>query len=117
MRVKQRAQEGYLALDHRASPGISERDVARMSPDAPPGAGRSLWEMPTLGCPHCGKQQIVNPLRTRDRPWCQKCDAYICDDCKLVMVTTGKHRPFTAIIDEIQGRAAKGVPIIGAPNG
>lgn len=111
-----RNHEGYLCVDHRESPGLTEAQMKWAYPEAPAGSGRALMEAPVLSCTHCTKALMVNPLRTRDRAWCRACDAYICDDCKLHMVVSGEHRPMAKICDEVQERFARGldIPIIGA---
>lgn len=68
--------EGYLMVDHRASPGL---------PGDPLRGEGKLFEAKTNHCNHCGRVVIMNPLRTRDRCYCSKCDKYICDDCGLEM--------------------------------
>jgi hypothetical protein len=114
MRTKRR-NEGYLLVDHSNSPGLTDAEVGVMTRDAPSGAGKVKYEAAILGCAHCGMQSIRNPFRTRDRPYCAKCDAYVCDACKLAMVLTGRHRPMAMICDEIQqGRA---LPLLGAIHG
>jgi hypothetical protein len=67
-----KSQEGYVLIDHRASPGTSE---------VPEG---TLFETATLHCAHCPSIVIVNPGRTRERAECMKCGyKYICDNCAL----------------------------------
>jgi hypothetical protein len=75
-----RSHEGYLFVDHRASPGIPEEQARRMG--LPPGAGRGVFEAPTLGCPHCGSHIVMNPNRVRERAHCFQCNMYICDWCE-----------------------------------
>jgi hypothetical protein len=73
--------EGWLLLDHRASPGIPA-DIARkigLPPEAV--AGGKLFESATLSCKHCGGAWSKNPYRIRRREYCRPCDHYICDDC------------------------------------
>jgi hypothetical protein len=76
-----RSQEGYLLVDHRNSPGITQADLL-MLPDYArdrfmPMTG--LYESPTIRCSHCGTMVVINPQRTRARGYCAKCDHYICD--------------------------------------
>lgn len=52
--------ENYLMIDDRAG-------------------GGQLREMKTLTCVHCNCQVILHPERTRERGYCQSCDAYVCD--------------------------------------
>ena len=55
-----RGGRGYLLVDNRAS-------------------GGALEELPTLTCAHCNCTTVLNPQRTRERGYCQKCHAYVCD--------------------------------------
>jgi hypothetical protein len=72
--------EGYLMIDHRASPGI---------PGDPLMGEGKLFETKTNHCSHCGTVVIFNPFRTRDRAYCSNCDKYICDNCGLEMKLPG----------------------------
>lgn len=82
--------EGYLFIDHRASPGL---------PGTP-----ALQEMATLRCVHCGGVQIKRHDRVRPREACMKCGgAYICDGCHAA--TTAPlyiHRSFDQIADMVR---------------
>jgi ribosomal protein S27AE len=76
-----RSQEGYLMVDHRNSPGITEADllsipIERRAEFAP---RKGMFESPTIRCCHCGTMVILNPNRTRPRGYCGKCDHYTCD--------------------------------------
>lgn len=77
--------EGYLEIDHRASPGIPRHIALQLglNPDEV-GEGKRL-EAATLSCKHCGGAWIKNPDRTRERGYCKVCDHYVCDDCKGAM--------------------------------
>src|SRR6266550_8975627 len=76
-----RSHEGYLMMDHRASPGLSEEMAIYLGHDPKlVGSGR-LYETATQGCPHCGCHVVMNPGRTRERANCQLCNMYICDWC------------------------------------
>ncbi len=79
-------QEGYLWVDHRASPGLPE-DVSRaMGYDPRFTREGKIFEAATLGCVHCGVHVVMNPLRTRERGQCSKCSwAYVCDACAVAM--------------------------------
>jgi hypothetical protein len=65
-------RDGEIEYDHRASPGY---DALR-----PEG---SVVRFATSGCPHCHTVQVLNPNRTRERPYCRTCNAYICDGCDV----------------------------------
>lgn len=73
--------EGYLLVDHSASPGLPE-DVARMMGYDPALCREGkVFEAATLTCKHCGNAWNKNPFRTRAREYCRLCDHYICDGC------------------------------------
>lgn len=95
--------EGYLMLDHRASPGIPAA-VARAS-GLPAGQVREggMLEMKTKACRHCGGVFMLNPERTRPRHNCTKCSAYICDNCAAVASQPQYvHRSFDEIADMVR---------------
>lgn len=78
--------EGYVLIDHRASPGLSEADAIRSG--LPPDLVKegAVFEMATLCCRHCQTPQHKNPLRKRPRAQCAKCNyAYVCDVCAFKM--------------------------------
>jgi hypothetical protein len=100
-----RRHEGYLLIDHRNSPGITEEVAHRAG--LPTGAGRGVFETPTITCSHCQKVLVINPLRTRDREYCGKCDHYVCDQCGLVLKLGGECRTMSEIMDDVQEKAVK----------
>lgn len=86
-----RETEGYVLIDHRESPGLTEaeRIEAKLSPLMSIGKGQ-LFEAPTFNCSHCSRLVIMNPLRDRARNVCFKCNKYICDDpCMVRYVLSG----------------------------
>lgn len=106
MTTSKRAQEGYLLIDNRDSPGISPAQAHAAG--YPDGAHQGLFEAPTITCSHCHRIVILNPLRTRDRAWCAKCDHYLCDTCGGVYAqTAGECQPLTKIMDQAQNEAAR----------
>jgi hypothetical protein len=110
-----RSAEGYLLIDHSASPGLTEAEAHRGG--LPVYAGRGLYETSVVNCGHCQKGIIVHPLLMRDVPTCSKCDSYVCESCKLTAVVTGACIPFTRVVDETQERVARGLPITWRPHG
>lgn len=98
-----RSLEGWLMIDHRASPGINRADLAPGF-DAPVVPGGKLFESATMMCAHCNGMVILNPDRTRERGNCWKCDRYICDLC----AATGECRPYMQYVDEMLALASKG---------
>ena len=82
------SREGYLLIDHRASPGIDELTARRLNiPYVPEG---KTGEFKTLTCKHCKGSWYLNPLRTRDRARCPECFRYICDGCADLYKITGE---------------------------
>jgi len=110
-----RQHAGYLVIDHRDSPGLSEADLAKMpaklrASTVLASAGR-MTERDVLTCSHCERAVILEPLRVRDRGYCQKCNHYICDDCESMRVKTGLCVPMRQIFDQLQGFAEHGRPL------
>lgn len=107
MKHSKRADEGVLMINHRDSPGLSPEflgQVAAALPGEdimPPNRGRGMFEAPIMKCMHCQAMIIINPLRNRQRGWCGKCSAYICDKCTLNMKLGLECKPYTKVIEEI----------------
>jgi hypothetical protein len=72
---------GYLVIDHSDSPGLRYEDIPERlrATTAIVGKGEK-YERDIQFCAHCGSQVILNPLRTRPREYCTKCDHYVCDN-------------------------------------
>lgn len=103
----QRKKEGYLMIDHRASPGISE-DFARANPGFRPVPEGRLFESATSTCSHCKRVIVLNPDRTRARGYCPKCNHYVCDRCEAVRVASGwECRSFDQVKEEYLEAAIK----------
>jgi len=81
-----RSREGYMMLDHRASPGLSEFHT--WNDDLPPGSLTGLFEGPTYTCSHCTRVVVMEPQRTRERSFCMGCAHNICDDCGAIYAKT-----------------------------
>lgn len=97
--------EGYLLTDHRAGGGIPGTRY-----DTP------LMEEATLWCSHCTGVQVKNPNRIRPRPYCKKCDCYICDGCDYFRSQPDYiHRSFAEIRDLVTSGQAELVGPIGDP--
>ncbi len=102
MARSKRAHEGVLMIDHRASPGIADQYMPGAAQDMPVRYGRGLFEAPTFTCGHCPQVVLLNPLRTRDRGYCRKCDHYICDRCNGILAATMTCKPYKKVLDEAQ---------------
>lgn len=85
--------EGWLMIDHRASPGVSAEFVRGLGFD-PENCGIAgegeIFEAATITCSHCQTVLLKNPTRTRERGYCAKCDHYICDPCAAEKHLTGE---------------------------
>lgn len=100
MRLKS-SREGYLLVDHRASPGLPKgfmRSLGLEGFDVPEG---KAVDGATLTCLHCGVVVVKLPDRTRERGHCFKCDGYICDGC----VSLGGCNPHVKNLDDAEKRA------------
>lgn len=97
---REQSREGYLMIDHRASPGLPE-DIARATGLDPKLAGEGrLLEAATLTCSHCKVVVVKNSLRTRERASCFKCLHYICDFCSAEMQKPDyNHLPFEGLVE------------------
>lgn len=94
---------GELMMDHRASPGIPADKAERMGLDPAMVREGAVTRLRTLGCCHCGGCWIENPLRTRPRNHCVKCDRYLCDACAAVTHEADYiHRSFQEMTDLIR---------------
>lgn len=94
-----RNHEGYLLIDHRNSPGVSEEVVNKTG--LPVGSGRGIFEAPTFTCRHCQSIGVIDPGRKNGLAYyCKGCDHLICDSCGKEKVRTGVCRTFEQRIDE-----------------
>ena len=101
------AREGYMMVDHRASPGLTEAQARACGYDPRHAAEGRLLEEAILACCHCSQKFLKNLERTRPRERCVKCSGdYVCDVCALEMRKPGYvHRPFVKLIDDLQEQA------------
>lgn len=100
-----RDREGYLMIDNRNSEGVPDAMVR--AADLPVGAGRGLFEAPTVMCNHCQTTVVIEPKRTRERAYCRGCDSYICDACGVILARTLTCTPFNKFADQYLEAAAK----------
>lgn len=111
-------REGYLFVDHRASPGLPE-DVARfMGMDPALAKEGKLFEAATLTCAHCKTVVMKNPKRMRPRASCMKCGGkYLCDGCGWEAYQPDyDHTPFEKKRDLLADFVAKGETLGSPPN-
>lgn len=97
---------GYLVIDHTNSPGVTPADVAHIPGAVSVGEGQTL-ERDFMTCSHCERVIVLNPLRTRDRGYCQKCHAYVCDGCEDIRAATGACVPMKQVLDHAATVAEK----------
>jgi hypothetical protein len=93
-------QQGYLFLDHRASPGLTPEEARVMGYDPKQVCEGKMLEVDTLTCAHCKTVVVPNPMRVRERGHCTKCMHYVCDVCAVKMTQPDYiHAPFAAKIE------------------
>jgi hypothetical protein len=114
MAVKsKRDHENYLMIDNRLAPAIPDELLIPLG--FPAGAGRGLFETPTITCHHCQANVVLNPNRSRERAWCKKCDHYLCDQCGVALSQTGICKPFGAVLYEAAIAADKAAQSSASP--
>lgn len=99
--LSKRSREGYLMVDHRASPGLPSGFMRNLGLDCPEAPEGKLVEAATLICCHCGNIYVKNPERTRARGHCFKCNDFECDGCAATKECT----PFSKTLDMLERRA------------
>lgn len=94
-------REGYLLIDHRASPGIPAETARKVGLDPELVAEGRMLESGTLTCSHCKCVVVPNPFRRRERAQCAKCDYhYICDICAFkASLPDYIHTPFERFME------------------
>ena len=111
--MRTRSHEGYLTVDHRASPGIPAALAVQMGMDPRLVGEGGFFESATMTCTHCRGVVILNPQRTRARAYCQKCDHYVCDGCHALTTLPGyQHVPYEQMVGRaLDGQAASPPPL------
>lgn len=104
MRTK-RSREGEIFIDHRASPGLTDEQLAGFGVAV---AGGKVFESATIVCSHCQTTVVLNPDRSRERGWCPKCDKYLCDECEYVRSRTFECREYARHLDDLQDQIERG---------
>lgn len=100
-----RSAEGYLLIDHSASPGLTEGFARQFG--MPVVAEGQKFESGTLDCAHCQRTVVLNAERERPRGHCWACDSYICDECGVAAQTLGCQN-FNAKLEELGERLLAG---------
>ena len=72
-------QQGWMQVDNGA-PVLTEAQARALNLPLDY-ARKSVVEVDTLHCKHCGRVVIKNPDRIRPRAHCMKCNWFMCDDC------------------------------------
>lgn len=92
---------GYLLVDHQASPGMTEAEARLAGYDPALVKEGKRLEIETFTCKHCRASVVPNPLRTRERGSCAKCNFhYVCDLCFANMqLPEYDHMPFERLVD------------------
>jgi hypothetical protein len=74
--------------------------MERLGLDCPSVPGGIKMESPTITCAHCNTIVVLNPLRTRARGYCAKCDAYVCDN----PACNAECKPFSMKLDRLESQ-------------
>lgn len=99
--VNKQIHEGYLMVDHRASPGLSPEEALKLGYHPSQVSEGQFFESKTNHCSHCGTVVIMNPMRTRERAFCQSCNKYICDNCGVAQrLPDYTHKTYKQQLDE-----------------
>lgn len=112
--------EGYLLIDHQASPGLTPEDFRKAGITehslhklglsmAEFGEGKRL-ERATARCCHCGKQVFLNSERVQPRSFCRTCPPgldYVCDDPKCHFDCA----PYRKMLDRLRNDLEKAAKI------
>ena len=106
MRLKK--HEGYLLVDNRFGPGVTDEMVNRSGLSGVPVVKEGQkFESATITCSHCHTIVIMNPERVRERTYCRKCNHYICDGCAVVMANTQMCFSMNERLDQMQENAVR----------
>lgn len=98
--------EGYLLIDSRFSPGVTDEMVVNSGlKDVPVVKEGQTFESATVTCSHCQTILIVNRERTRGRAFCRKCNHYVCDACAVIMAHTQMCFTMKERLDQLQENA------------
>jgi hypothetical protein len=110
-------REGYLLIDHQASPGIPEEMAAKLGMDPKQVAEGKVLEAGTVTCAHCKGVVLKNPWRTRERYNCPKCSfKYLCDACAAAARQPDyNHTPFEKQADDVFEAAVRSMTL-GSPS-
>lgn len=99
-----RSHEGYLLIDHTASPGTGSLAASQsaLQKSVPIVAEGKKLEASIITCSHCQRGVILNPQRAHVREWCSGCNHYICDSCSLIRKIDGQCRSMKVLLDKLQ---------------
>lgn len=100
--ASKRRHEGYLLIDNRFGPGVSEEFIRASGRDVPIVREGKQYECATVTCSHCHTVVILRPDRSRARGYCRRCDHYVCDN----PACNQECRPLHAVIEELREKAA-----------
>ncbi len=101
--MSKRKHEGYILVDHRESPGVPVDVTGPAGKNFISVAKGQTFESATVTCAHCNVIVVLNPNRTRERGYCQKCDQYVCDN----PMCSQDCRSFNRLLDTLQEQAFK----------
>jgi hypothetical protein len=74
-------QQGYMIVDHSASPGFTEEQARAVGYDPKMCGEGKVFETKTFTCMDCKTSVVPNVFRVRPRESCRRCLHYVCDIC------------------------------------
>ena len=106
-------KEGYLMIDHRASPGIPAEMARAMGFDPKLVGEGKIFEAPSYTCLHCRGAVWKDCFRVEPLGFCQKCGGgFVCDGCvKEAMQPLYKHISYDMRVDIALENAARGIVV------
>jgi hypothetical protein len=111
-----RSREGYLMVDHRASPGLPSNIAAEAGYDFRQCTEGKLFETACYTCAHCNMPVPKSYYAGREHAECIKCDHFVCDRCAVLACQPDYvHLPFKKFIDISADYAAKTGQPMGSP--
>ncbi|HSW91830.1 MAG TPA: hypothetical protein VLG09_04245 [Candidatus Saccharimonadales bacterium] len=94
--------EGYVMVDHRASPGIPADIAEKMGLDPKLFCEGALFEAATKRCCHCPSVVILKHDRVRERGHCRQCNDYVCDACVAASkMPDYVHMNYREVVDKV----------------
>lgn len=102
------APEGYLMIDHRGSPGVDAEFIRRSGRTALAVGEGQMAEAAIFQCCACQRLIVKTSARADSRNFCRQCDSFMCDACAIASHQSGRHIPFTQVLERLFETAIRG---------